>query len=290
MEFEGKNVDQAVFRAAQELGRAPEDLEYVVLRRGPEGVRIRVEARAAGGPDGAPACAPAVHASSSLHSPAADSSTGRRRAGGARFPPEARTGAADRRERPRQDGRERFPARDERPSPSGRPAPSKHDDAEPPSNREPIYPDLHTMACALVRAAGLDLTLHVEADGDTERLRIEGTDAELLTGEGGETLSALEHLLNKMALRGLAKRGRIRLDSAGYRRRRDEDLVKMALQLAEQAKREGGELTTSPLNPYERRVVHMALRDDPGIETQSVGGGFLKKVMIRTHPGGGRPA
>jgi spoIIIJ-associated protein len=166
----------------------------------------------------------------------------------------------------------------------------EYEEGEAPWDREPIYPDLQTMAAALARAAGLDLTLSVEADGDTERLRIEGPDAEVLTGEGGESLSALEHLLNKMALRGLAKRGRIRLDSAGYHRRRDEDLVQMAHQLAEQARREGGEMTTSPLNPYERRIVHMALRDDPGIETQSVGGGFLKKITIRTHPGGGRPA
>jgi spoIIIJ-associated protein len=286
MEFEGKNVDQAVFKAAQELGRAPEDLEYVILERDAERVRIQVEARAGSEPAG-PSSLPSSHALGG-----GDFPSGGRGASGRRDRPPRHDGPPRRGDdRPRRaDARPPRPAHDQPARHEERAAAPDHDEGEAPWDRDPIYPDLGTMAGALARAAGLDLTLHVEEDGDTERLRIEGPDAEFLAGEGGETLSALEHLLNKMALRGLAKRGRIRLDSAGYRRRRDEDLVQMAHELADEAKREGGEKVTSPLNPYERRIVHMALRDDPGIETLSVGGGFLKKITIRTHPGGGRPA
>jgi spoIIIJ-associated protein len=145
------------------------------------------------------------------------------------------------------------------------------------------------MVEALVAAGGLDLSVQVEQDGETERVRIDGPDAEPLLEKDAEGLAALEHLMSKMALRGLGRRARIRLDSAGYRKRREEEIVQMALRSAEKVKVEGGEFSTSPLNPYERRLVHVALKDDPSILTESEGNGFLKRVMIRTRSVPGEP-
>jgi len=262
-EFEGRNVDQAVFHAARELGRAPEDVEFEVLERGDGRVRIRVEVGAAGPTgSGAPATIP-------LRSEAAGRPEARRDRRGA--PP------------PRQGRRPE-------PEPRSVTRDSEGEDFEATWSGTPLYQDLRQMAGALAAASGLDITIEVQQEPDCERLVLDGPDAALLTEENGEGLSALEHLLNKMALRGLGRRVKIRLDSAGYRRRREEEIVKMALESAERVKQEGGECCTSPLNPYERRLVHLALKEDSSVTTQSVGNGFLKKVTIRPAQRSGSPS
>lgn len=258
-EYEARGVDLAVFKAAQEMGRAPEDLVYEVLERGPERVRIRVEAGAGDSP-APPGARPPVH--SSPASRPGERSGPPRRGGG--------DSGRGRHERGHDRGHERGPER-ERDS----------DEANAGWSGTPLYPDLRTMVEALVRASGLDLSVDVETEGETERVRIDGPDSELLLGDDAEALAALEHLLSKMALRGVGKRVRLRVDSAGYRRRREEELVQMALRSAERIKQEGGEFSTSPLNPYERRLVHIALKDDPAVHTHSEGDGFLKRVTIR---------
>lgn len=252
-EFEGKSVDQALFLASQDLGLAPEDLEFEVLQQSPGRVRIRVEPLGKGAAEPGP--------------------------GGAA---EKRTHESPRASTP--------PPRRSDP-PRRRPAPREHrrDDAgsQEPWTGEPRYPNLTEMVETLVAASGLDLSVDVSSEEDTERITIEGPDAELLTGSKGEGLSALEHIISKMVLRGLGRRARIRVDSLGYRKRREEELVQMAQRSAEKVKQDGVEVLTEPLNPYERRLVHLALRDDPALKTESEGDGFLKKITIRPNPPGG---
>jgi len=277
-DFEGRNVDQALFRAAQELRRSPEDLEYEILEEGAERVVIRVEVNPAAAGEAKP---PFIALSST------DSSARKRSGPSSPAHSPAGRGSPPRPERPAR-GERHSRREDDRRGGAPRPSPSPHreregaDEAEDSWSGEPIYTDLAGMVKALAEGGGLDLSVQVEQEGETERVRIDGPDASRLLENDAEGLAALEHLLSKMALRGLGRRARIRLDSAGFRKRREEEIVQMALRSAEQVKVEGGELSTSPLNPYERRLVHMALKDDPSILTESEGNGFLKRVMIRT--------
>ena len=86
---------------------------------------------------------------------------------------------------------------------------------------------------------------------------------------------------------------RIHLDSAGFRKIREDEVVEIARRTAEQVRARGEESLLSPLNPYERRIVHLALSEVEGVATRSVGDGFLKRIAIyptrKSGPGAGRP-
>jgi spoIIIJ-associated protein len=128
---------------------------------------------------------------------------------------------------------------------------------------------------------GLGLELSVAAR-DTEtsiEVDIEGADRGLMVDQRGEALNALQYLLNRIVYRGRGGK-RIHLDSGGYRRDREDEIVEIARRAAEAAKSRGKEQLLSPLNPYERRLVHLALAEIDGVTTRSVGDGFLKRVAV----------
>ncbi|GAB6162402.1 hypothetical protein JCM12298_15610 [Desulfothermus naphthae] len=102
----------------------------------------------------------------------------------------------------------------------------------------------------------------------------------LIIGKEGQTISALEYILNKMVSKKWPDRVYVHLDAAGYKERQENNLKKQAIELAKRAKTIGRPFSTRPLSSYHRRVVHMALRHDKDIITQSRGEGPLKRVQI----------
>jgi len=106
----------------------------------------------------------------------------------------------------------------------------------------------------------------------------EGADG-LLIGRGGETLAALQHLIARMASR-IDENMRVRVDVAGYRKRRQEQLRKMALEMAEKAHAGGREVLTEALPADERRIVHLALSEDGRVETHALGDGLTKRIAV----------
>ena len=132
--------------------------------------------------------------------------------------------------------------------------------------------------------------------GDRESLEIEirGDGSGILIGRHGQTLDALEYLLNRIVARRIKDAMPILLDTESYRARRREQLHRMALSMGERAKRDHAAVKLDPMPPRDRRIVHLALKDDPMITTRSVGEGFLRTVEIvpvdgqRERRGGGR--
>ncbi len=102
----------------------------------------------------------------------------------------------------------------------------------------------------------------------------------LIIGKEGQTISALEYILNKMVSKKWPNRIYVHLDAAGYRERQEDNLKKQAVELARRAKTVGKPFSTKPLSSYHRRVVHMALKNDKDIITQSRGEGPFKRVQI----------
>jgi spoIIIJ-associated protein len=86
--------------------------------------------------------------------------------------------------------------------------------------------------------------------------------------------------VNKIVNKALEKRTQVIVDSENYRQRRRESLIQMALRMGEKAKSIGKPVVTNLLNPHDRRIVHMALRDDGSLDTKSRGEGILKKILI----------
>lgn len=108
-----------------------------------------------------------------------------------------------------------------------------------------------------------------------------GDDVEPLLASGGEGLSGLEVLTGRIASKQLGRPVYPRLDAEGFRAHQRESLEELALRSAEEAKRTRRPQLLPPLSPAERRLVHLALAEDPDVETESEGDGFLKRVAVR---------
>jgi len=109
---------------------------------------------------------------------------------------------------------------------------------------------------------------------------IKGGNVAVLIGKQGQTLEAMQYLVEKIVNKHSEQRIRIQIDIEGYLEKRQSNLKKLAGRLAEKAKRSGKPVTIGLMNAHDRRVVHLALRDDSSVRTQSVGDGFLKKLLI----------
>lgn len=111
-------------------------------------------------------------------------------------------------------------------------------------------------------------------------LQIQGNDLGMLIGRRGETLSALQYITRLIVSRELQRRANIVLDVEGYKSRREKQLRQLAQRMADQALQMRRIVTLEPMSPYERRIVHLELRSNPEVETESVGEGDHRKVTI----------
>jgi spoIIIJ-associated protein len=126
----------------------------------------------------------------------------------------------------------------------------------------------------------METTVQVEKKNGRIALSVEGDSSGLLIGRRGRTLDALQYIVNKIVNKALEKRVQVQIDAENYRQRRRETLAQMALQMGEKAKKTRKPVTTNLLNPHDRRIVHLALKDDKEVDTRSRGDGVLKKVVI----------
>jgi spoIIIJ-associated protein len=132
----------------------------------------------------------------------------------------------------------------------------------------------------LLERMGLEVAIEVRPRGDVLSLDIVGDDMGLLIGRHGETLRALEFLTNLACGKGGGEVKRVLVDVSGYRRRREMELEEMARILARRVERIGQSATTQPLDARDRRVVHVALQDDPSVTTHSEGEEPFRRVVI----------
>ena len=129
-------------------------------------------------------------------------------------------------------------------------------------------------------ALGVNSPVDVEHTPDGARLNMTGEDAEILARHRGEPIKALQHVVDMVFGREIGEETRVFVDALGYRKGKDTELRQMARYLAGKAKETGADQQVGPLNPYERRLVHMAAAEVPGVYTESVGDAFTKTVTI----------
>jgi len=145
-----------------------------------------------------------------------------------------------------------------------------------PDTTRPIVDFLERVAGAL----GIDAKITRDDTPDGTRLNFEGEQAELLARHRGEPLKALQHIVDSTFTRDARDERRVFIDALSYRKGKDVELRQMAKLLAEKAKQSGVDQQLGPLNPYERRLVHMAVAEVPGVTTESIGDAFSKTVLI----------
>ena len=111
---------------------------------------------------------------------------------------------------------------------------------------------------------------------------IESPNSGILIGEYGKTLSALEHIIRIMTHKELTEFMPLFVDVGGYRKSQKEKLEKMALKIAEKVLKTKRAEVLKPMSAYERRIVHIAISQIDGVETESVGEDQEKRIIIRT--------
>lgn len=147
----------------------------------------------------------------------------------------------------------------------------------------------------LLELMGLDYEVSVRpvetpADGlgrASAVLDVTGDELGLLIGRRGNTLAALQYLVNVMVNRKLNSQVVVTVDVERYKRRREESLRRLAQRLADRVRQTGRSVTLEPMPAAERRIVHLALVDHPDVTTGSIGVGESRKVVI--HPRRARP-
>jgi spoIIIJ-associated protein len=253
LEFKAKNVDKAVELASAELNLPKDELKYEVLSYGSSGIfglsrtkkaKIRVhlpEATLASGRKAESACDVNINAGDI--SPSHDTAamdTDKRNTNSAENP----------------NGQELYSFPDD-PAEMGR-----------------------LVLQRIVDTITSDAKIRVETVEDRLLFNVNGGNAGILIGKRGQTLDAIQTIVNKVVNRHNQNRTRVLVDIEGYLETRKENLEKMALRLAEKSKKIGKPMTLGPMNAYDRRIVHLALQDFSEVQTRSRGDGRLRKLVI----------
>lgn len=131
-------------------------------------------------------------------------------------------------------------------------------------------------------AAGITDGTSVSTRDDGRRIsfQIEGGKAGVLIGKRGQTLEAIQYLVEKVINRSTRERIRVSIDVGGYLAKQRKNLENLAEKTARKAKKNGKPATVGQLNAHDRRIVHLALKDDQEVMTKSVGHGYLRKLLV----------
>lgn len=204
-------------------------------------------------------------------------------------PPEDRPPKSERAPDP-----DRAPRPDRPPRPASSAPPRREE--RPRREREEVEPDINAEEVDVAAQVVDDLLqiLDINADitireplsaGDglgsvRAVIDISGEDLGLLIGRRGDTLQALQYLVNLIVGRRFPDRGGVTIDVEHYRHRREEQIVSLAQRMADRVRQTGSPITLEPMAPAERRIIHLLFADDPEVISSSIGEGESRKVVI----------
>ncbi len=251
LEFEGKNMDQALEKASNELNTPVEKLEYDVVSYGSSGIFGLVGAKKA--------------------------KIRIKNKGARRADSDTRTQAMDL-------VKDAFDLKDEEPVAARVEEKVERETIQtlekPPADFDNA---IKIGEEALLRFADfITEGARIVTEVKEQRLifKIEGGNSGLLIGKRGQTLEAMQYLAEKIVNKQNEQRVRVLVDVEGYLKTRKSNLQKMATKMAEKAKRTNKPVTIGQMNAYDRRTVHMHLKSNNAVRTQSVGEGYYRKLVI----------
>ncbi len=132
----------------------------------------------------------------------------------------------------------------------------------------------------MFQTIGVDISIQTIEETDKLYVEIISDSAGIIIGKRGKTLEALQLITNIIVNKDKEKWIKVILDIENYRDKRENTLTDLAVKVASKVKKTGKFQILEPMNPFERRIIHMALQNDPRIVTESEGAGNLKKVKI----------
>ena len=159
--------------------------------------------------------------------------------------------------------------------------------APSPGAEQPLAPEesgqIGALLAELLSHMGLACRIDpavVEEDGQRIRLQINGEDAALIIGRQGQTLDAIELVMNRIVDRRWPGSTHVTIDAEDYRARRAQKLMDIAYQEASKVRKSGHPIEIEPMSPRDRRSIHLALQNEPGISTRSEGEGQFRHIVI----------
>lgn len=158
--------------------------------------------------------------------------------------------------------------------------------AEPKKSPAPVEPgdnaagEAKELLQGILSRMGLNFPVTVEETAEAVILNIKGDGSGLLIGKGGQTLDAIQYILNKAVGKSGRDKRMIVLDTEEYRDRRDEYLIALAEKLGGKVKKTRKPLTINHMSARDRRVIHLALKNDEALTTRSRGEGAYRKIVI----------
>ena len=293
IEVSAATVDEAVDQALSELGATQDDVLIEVLSTprsgllglGSRAARVRVSRRPIEGAH-SKAQSPPPAPSRSPRGQAPEPSRGRPPEQSRSRPPEGHDSARGRPNHHASEGRSRNAPAPNRP-PVTNQKPAAADDDRQPANVEEQKREAIGILTQILELMGEKAEVVLTGvDAEAIEIEIRGDGSGILIGRHGQTLDALEYLLNRLVSHKIKDAVSVVIDTESYRARRNNQLERMALSMGERAKREHIKMTMEPMPPRDRRIVHLALKDDPLITTRSTGDGYMRVVEIV--PVGGR--
>ena len=265
LEIEAKNVDEAIEKACREFNVPREKLNIEVLAVGSSGLlglgakKARIKASL-------------LTLDLPLEPEKPEKPETR---------PEAKPEKAERPERPARAAR---PGREDKPE--KRTAPHRENGREEARLADLPASDPRTAVRAkeilegILTRMGLDYPVETIESEESVTLRISGDGSGLLIGRGGQTLDAIQYIINKVINKARLDRRIIVLDTEEYRGKREEYLLSLAAKLSHKVKKSRKPVTISNMSARDRRIIHLALKDDPGLLTKSRGEGAYRKIVI----------
>lgn len=305
-EFEAKAVDQAVEKAAQTLNIPKDKLKYNVISHGSSGIfglvgakkaKISVTLPEEGAPEkngrGRKRNRRKATASSTVDMPTSESVSSLLRE---TFGDDAEAETEDDRESESEiaetESEDSAPAEVEEAPPS-EPAPVSESAAAPKSEPAPDPPaeiDPEVLAQATDRGRDVlerivdlissDAAISVVSEDGGIRYNVAGGNAGVLIGKRGQTLEAIQYIVEKIVNKQAEGRVRVQVDVEGYLDNRKANLEELAQKLADKTRKSGKPSSLGHMSAHDRRIVHLALKDDADVRTQSVGEGFYRKLVI----------
>ena len=278
-EVEAASVEEATREALAQLGAREDEVSVEILATPRAGVlgmgarqaRVRVTRKAA-------------DAATVAQTPASSPSSSAGQAPQARGenPADGRPRGRENQRRGRNDGRARN---------QSQPAPAGDDDSGALGRKSANLEEQRLEAMAILKQILEQMgeptdVRQIEVDAETVEIEIKGDGSGILIGRHGQTLDALEYIVNRILARRIKDAAPISLETESYRARRRQQLARMALSMGEKAKREHKPVRLEPMPPRDRRVVHLALKDDPMITTRSAGDGIMRSIEIVPADGG----
>jgi spoIIIJ-associated protein len=143
---------------------------------------------------------------------------------------------------------------------------------------EQVLNEMKTVLTEIIAKMHMDYEVKLRNDGVLE---IAGDGTGLLIGKHGQTLDALQFIINRIANKNREDMVHITLDTEQYRERHIERLKSMAIKMGQKARKTGKSVSLEMMNPYDRRIIHLTLKGEPDLNTRSIGEGVFKKVVIQ---------